>query len=426
MDRRSFIKLAGVAGLGVVGPAAFGEDNSLVGKGRASYAETFEGTFVICVNCAGGWDPTSVCDPKGADYEEQPDRMNNYLADDIEEAGNIRYAPVAGNAAFFQKYFDRLLIINGIDMLTNGHDAGNRHTWSGRLTEGHPSMPALLAGAFGPQLPLSFMTSGGYSETSGLVSRTRTGDNINSLRRLAYPNRMNPDDENNVFHPQTGSDLIASAHAEREAALMSAQGLPRIKASMSTLFAARSGSNELKLLEQYLPEERSQNGLASQGEVALAAYKAGIAVSTMLSTGGFDTHGNHDDNHFPRLQTLTEGIDGIMTRAEQLGIADKVLIAVGSDFGRTPGYNDGNGKDHWPITSQMYLGAGIRGNTVIGASNGRHEAIGLNPDTLTPDETAENLRPGNVIASLRKFMGLGESEFSAQFPLEEQPLDLFV
>jgi hypothetical protein len=424
MDRRNFIKLAGCAGLSVVGPTAFGENNSLVSKGRKSY-DPYVGKFWIFVNLGGGWDPTSFCDPKGANYLDEPGRMNNYLADDIETAGNIRYAPVAGNAAFFQKYFDRLLVVNGIDMLTNGHDAGNRHTWSGRLTEGHPSMPAFIAGAFGPEQPLAFLSSGGYSETSGLVARTRTGDNIDSLRRLAYPNRSNPDDENSGFHTNTASDLVVSAHQEREAALIAAQGLPKIRESMSTLFAARAGSNELKLLEQYLPDQRSQNGLASQGEVALAAYKAGIGVSAMLNIGGFDTHGNHDDNHFPRLQELTEGLDEIMERAEALGVAGDVFVGVGSDFGRTPGYNDGNGKDHWPITSQFFMGPGVPGNTVVGASNERHEGIGINPDSLAADASLENLHPGSIIASIRQLAGLGESEFSAAFPIDDVPMPIF-
>jgi len=423
MDRRSFIKLASVAGIGVVGPTAFGENNSLLGGTGRSYAP-YDGLYYISVNAGGGWDPTSFCDPKGAAFEDETNRMNNYLTETIEEAGNIRYAPVAGNAAFFQKYFDRTLVINGIDMLTNGHDAGNRHTWSGRLTEGHPSMAAMLAGAYGPQQPLAYLSSGGYSETSGLVARTRTGDNVNALTRLAYPNRMNVDSEDDLFHPETASDLIRSTHEEREAALLASQGLPKIQGAMSTLFAARAGSNELKLLQQYLPETRSDNSLGAQGEIALAAYKAGIGVSASLGVGGFDTHGNHDDNHFPSLQRLTEGLDVIMERAEELGIADKILINVGSDFGRTPGYNDGNGKDHWPITSQLFMGSNIRGNTVLGSSDERHSAIGFNGASLSSDEGSPHLQPGNITASVRKFVGLGDSEFAAQFPLEEEPFDL--
>ena len=436
MDRRNFLKLAGATGLAVVGPTAFGEDNSLVAKGRRSY-DPYAGKFWMFVNLGGGWDPTSHCDPKGAAYADEPGRMNNYLTEDIIQHGNHKVAPLppdlmmappAGlsNDEFFARHGNKIMVVNGIDMLTNGHDAGNRHTWSGRLTEGHPCTPAFMAGAFGPTQPLAFLSSGGYSETSGLVSRTRTGNNLQVLRRLAYPDRANPDDEFSTFHAETTRDLIKDAHTEREAALLAAQGLPKIKQSMSTLFASRSGSNELKLLEQYLPETPAQNGLAQQGEVALAAYKAGIGVSAMLSMGGYDTHGNHDASHYPRLFELNEGLDLILTRMEQLGIdLNDVFICVGSDFGRTPGYNDGNGKDHWPITSQFFMGYGVPGNTVIGSTTDRHEAVGLNPDSLASDPAQPNLLPGNITNSIRRLAGLGESEFAASFPIDEAPLGLF-
>ena len=155
MDRRNFLKLASATGLSVVSPVVYG-DNGLKEPPRSSYAP-YEGKLFLFVNAAGGWDPTSLCDPKGAAYEDDPERMNNYLAADIEEAGNIRYAPVAGNNAFFQKYYERTLVVNGIDMRTNGHEAGNRHTWSGRLSEGYPCMAAFFAGAFGAEQPLMLM-----------------------------------------------------------------------------------------------------------------------------------------------------------------------------------------------------------------------------------------------------------------------------
>ena len=60
------------------------------------------------VNAGGGWDPTSICDPKWRAYEEEQDPMNYYFTGDIGTAGNIRYAPVAGNQAFFDKYRQRL------------------------------------------------------------------------------------------------------------------------------------------------------------------------------------------------------------------------------------------------------------------------------------------------------------------------------
>ncbi len=55
------------------------------------------------------------------------------------------------NTDFFTKYASRLLVLNGVDMATNNHDAGARATWSGRLPEGFPSFGALVAAARAPE-----------------------------------------------------------------------------------------------------------------------------------------------------------------------------------------------------------------------------------------------------------------------------------
>lgn len=422
MDRRTFIQVAACAGITVAGPSAFADDqvDKVLGK-RKSY-EPYQGNLFISINAGGGWDPTSLCDPKGADFMDQPDRMNNYLKADIETAGNISYAPVAGNAAFFQKWYDRVMVINGIDMKTNGHDAGTRHTWSGRLSEGFPSVAAFVAGAFSPNQPMSYLAFNGFDETEGLVAKTRAG-NIGALQRIAYPDRQNPDDETSTFHSAEVDALLTEFQRKREEAMIAAQGLPRIRQSMRTMFTARSGANELKLLQQYLPDPLPDGNIARQAAIAIAAFKAGICVSANLGIGGFDTHGNHDDSHFPRLQEITEGLDFIMEEAARQGVGDRVFVNVGSDFGRTPGYNDGNGKDHWPVTSQLFMGPGVPGNRVVGKSTERHEAIGI--DLASLGEGQINLEPGHIVRALRQLWGLGEHEFSAMFPIELDTPNLF-
>lgn len=424
MDRRDFLKLASAAGISVVSPVVYGE-RGLKEPPRNSYAP-YEGTLFLFVNAGGGWDPTSLCDPKGAAYADDPERMNNYLTDDIMSAGNIRYAPMGGNQAFFDKYYDRTLVVNGIDMLTNGHDQGNRHTWSGRLSEGYPSMAAFFAASFGVEQPLAFLSFGGYSETAGLVARTRSG-NINVLQRLAYPSRMNPDDETTAFHSAAAEEYIAQAQRDREVALLERQGLPRIRQAMGTLFTSRSGSNELRRLTEYLPETFSDNPIGEQAQLAIAAFRAGVCISANLSTGGFDTHGNNDEGQTNALTRLLEGLDVLWSEAEQHGVADRVFVAVGSDFGRTPGYNDGNGKDHWPVTSMMFMGKGVPGNRVIGASTYRHQAIGMNLDTLQLDESenATHIEPGNICQAIRQLAGVDQSELAAMFPIENKLAPIF-
>ena len=54
------------------------------------------------------------------------------------------------------------------------------------------------------------------------------------------------------------------------------------------------------------------------------------------------------------------GIAYLLRRAEELKIRDKLVVVVQSEMGRTPNYNNGNGKDHWSIGSIMFLGHGIQ------------------------------------------------------------------
>ena len=91
----------------------------------------------------------------------------------------------------------------------------------------------------------------------------------------------------------------------------------------------------------------------------------------------------------------------IWAEVERHGLEDRVLIMVNSDFGRTPRYNEGMGKDHWPITSLFFMGAGIRGNRVIGASDDGVRALSVNTDTLALDPNGINIQPSHIHASLR-------------------------
>lgn len=424
MDRRDFLKLASAAGISVVSPVVYGE-RGLKEPPRTSYAP-YEGTLFLFINAGGGWDVTSLCDPKGTNNLEDPERMNNYLIDDIGEAGAIHYAPMGYNDTFFQTYYERLLVVNNIDMQTNGHDQGNRHTWSGRLAEGYPSMAAFMAAAYGAEQPLAYLSYGGYSDTAGIVARTRAGD-VGVLQRLAYPARMNPDDELSTFHSPAAEEFIARAQRDREVALLESQNLPRIRQAMGTLFTSRSGSNELRRLQEFLPEQFSQNQIGEQAQLAIAAFRAGVCISASLSTGGFDTHGNNDQGQTDALTRLLEGIDILWQEAEAQGVADRVFVAVGSDFGRTPGYNEGNGKDHWSVGSMMFMGKGVQGNRVIGETTDRHGLRGMNLSTLQVDDSpdAPYLRPGHVCAGIRRLAGLQDSDLSAMFPIEEEDVGIF-
>jgi len=119
------------------------------------------------------------------------------------------------------------------------------------------------------------------------------------------------------------------------------------------------------------------------------------------------------------IPELLAGIDYTLQKAEELHIRDKLVVIMQSEMGRTPTYNNGNGKDHWSIGSIMFLGSGIDGNRVIGATDAAQQLIPVNPQTLMVDsEHGIRIRPEQIHRSLRQFAGIDDHSFSKRFPLE--------
>jgi uncharacterized protein (DUF1501 family) len=123
-------------------------------------------------------------------------------------------------------------------------------------------------------------------------------------------------------------------------------------------------------------------------------------------------------------------LNRIWQEAEMQGVADRVVVMVGSDFGRTPSYNGANGKDHWPVSSMLLMGQGVPGGVTVGASDEGHNPRMLDPATLEPtDDPAVGVRlqPHHVHAAVRRLLGVEGSAADAAFPLaipEEEALDI--
>jgi uncharacterized protein (DUF1501 family) len=165
-----------------------------------------------------------------------------------------------------------------------------------------------------------------------------------------------------------------------------------------------------------------------QAQLATVAFSAGVAVSVNLSIGGFDTHSNHDTNQTEQLMLLFRGVDYLVSQLAAAGILDRTTIMIGSDFGRTPYYNDGNGKDHWNITSMMFMGAGVPGGRLIGASDAGFKAKTVDPASLTPSDdpnVGKRIETKHVHRALRRLAKIDQHPFAAQFPLVGEDMPIF-
>ena len=418
MNRREFTKLLGMAGLSATAPLPLG---------IAAAAEPYSGPFYINIAAIGGWDVTSFCDPKANIAGERT--INNWAdSASIEQVGNIAYAPVANNKAFFERFYQDMMVINGIDTQTNSHDDGRRHTWSGRLGFGYPSFGAIASNAIGPELPLSLVHAAGYNETAGIARFSRL-QNPDVIRNLVNDSVVQDGDSSYGLIEDNELSLITQYQDARLARLQgSNQLLPRQIEGMNSLQLANATRDDLKLFADLLPTTFEGGRDNQVAQLALIAYQSGLCVSCQLGLGGFDTHQNHDDDHFSSMAELTDLITYIFDTAEAGGFADKIVITLGSDFGRKPYYNAGGGKDHWRIGSAMFIQQGASwGNRVVGATDDLHNALKINPSTLQLDNSSAGLvlEPKHLQQAIRELASVDESTAALQFPLNAENIDFF-
>ncbi len=418
MSRRNFLKLCSLAGLGFAAP--IGMSSLLRAREAAAESAGYGGPFYMVFNASGGWDTTYLMDPKGV---EGINRL--YKEEEILSAGQHRFAPTAkhiekgmSNEDFFAKYGPELRTLNGLDFSVNNHSPCARYMATGKLDSlAYPTFPALVAACHGADAPLAFLTFGNYSATGNLVPMSRV-PYLQSLNLLAKADSV----EGNArapYHDPFVAERIERALEEQFQARVSEARLPRVERSQSMLYSAQVNSKALQRVVPFIPEEPSKERLGQQADIALASFKAGVCVSANLSVGQFYSHNNNDPDQMKLIPEFLAGIDYVLRRAEELKIREKLVVIIQSEMGRTPTYNNGNGKDHWSIGSIMFLGPGIVGNRVIGATDEKQLLVPINSGTLAIDKEAGlRVRPEHIHLALRHFADIQGHSFSKQFPLE--------
>jgi hypothetical protein len=423
MNRRELLKLCGSAGLGFAAPMALSP--LCQGAEPKRQLPAYDGPYYAIFNASGCWDTTYLMDPKGVDGISRL-----YKEGDILTHGKHKFAPTAkqvqkgmSNEDFFKKYGSELLVLNGLDYSVNNHAPGSRYMATGKLDSlAYPTFAALVAGCRGPDVPLAFLTFGQYSATGNLVPMARV-PYLNSMNLLANADGVQGNSQS-PYHDDFVTDRIERALKEQAKARAAKVRLPRVERSQSMLYAAQLNSKALERVTPYIPKTTPKGRLSLQADIALASFKAGVCVSANLSIGQFDSHANNDPDQMRLIPEFLAGIDYMVTKAKELKIRDKLIIVIQSEMGRTPTYNKGQGKDHWSIGSIMFMGHGIRGNRVIGATDNKQLPTPVNVKSLANDEEKGiRVRPEHIHEALREFARIDKHKFSSQFPLNVSKKD---
>ena len=89
-----------------------------------------------------------------------------------------------------------------------------------------------------------------------------------------------------------------------------------------------------------------------------------------LYHNGWDAHSKLIANHSSNIGQTDQPIAGLLKDLKQRGLLDETLVVWGTEFGRTPGAQNSDGRDHHPYGFSVWLaGGGIKPGTVHGATD---------------------------------------------------------
>ena len=147
---------------------------------------------------------------------------------------------------------------------------------------------------------------------------------------------------------------------------------------------------------------RGDYGESRLGQGCLLARRLvenGVRVVEVIS-GGWDMHVGVDLATRSKLPELDTAVSTLLKDLESRGLLESTLVAIGTEFGRTPDLNMNEGRDHYPAAYSCVLaGGGVKGGTVYGSTDGAGKKVKSDP-----------MKPEDFLATIGYGMGL---------PLEE-------
>jgi len=106
----------------------------------------------------------------------------------------------------------------------------------------------------------------------------------------------------------------------------------------------------------------SKNQLAAALQLAAELIVTGTGVKVLhVTLGGFDTHYTELNRHDQLMAYLDSAITAFHEDLTAYGMADRVMIATWSEFGRRPKENASGGTDHGTASPVFLIGDGVKG-----------------------------------------------------------------
>ena len=350
-------------------------------------------TALMVVYADGGWDPTFVVDPAaartsvdGPELDEDPSVSGDL--ETLQHASGLSFMsnPIKRPAVdtFYAKHAQRLLVVNGLSIGEISHPRGRQRVMTGGVDPLAPDLGA-IAGLYAPSsCALPYVDLSGFAHPGvfhGVMTRLGRRQQLGALLR---PSGIDDGVQRKIG--ERDRTRLDAWWQERNAALRAERSDMRgsLEAWAEARATAASWRSNDDLNHALTPGPRLR--LRGQVDTALNLIERGLTRSVMLATTqSWDTHDDVSRQH-ASWDSFFDDFGYLVDMLIAKGLLQRTLVVVLSDLGRAPRRNGRNGKDHWPVSSALLLGAGVRGGRTVGATDAKlqAEAVQLATGRLSP------------------------------------------
>ena len=373
VDRRGFLQLGGLAGLGWLTP---------VGELLAAQAERSDGPArsIVLLWLAGGPSQLETFDP-------HPDKKI---------AGGTRAIATAVKGLQLAESFGRLAgemdkvsVVRSLVSKEGDHERGTYLMKTGFRpdpTVAHPSLGAICChqlpsgGTEIPRhvsiLPSQWPARGGF--LGGEFDAFQVGDPAKPL-----PDVSSRVDASRDARRLDDLDVIERAFArgrrDRVAATLHREALGRARTLMT--------SEQLHAFDiaREPAAVRAEYGDTPFGRACLAARRlTEVGVRCVeVTLGGWDSHVNNHEIHRKLVEQLDPAFAALVRDLARRGQLDRTVVLCGGEFGRSPSINPLGGRDHWPLGYSLAIaGGGLKGGQTVGETDPEGKKEPARPATI--------------------------------------------
>ncbi|MGH7140583.1 MAG: DUF1501 domain-containing protein [Pirellulales bacterium] len=281
---------------------------------------------------------------------------------------------------------DELCVIRSLHTDIVEHFQGTLAMHTGSATVPMPSIGCWLSyglGTFNPNLP-SYIVLAEHTPYAG----AQVWDN-SFLPPYHQGVRIVPGDEP-IADLRSPAKSATLAELERlmlrDVNELHAQARPgdlNLKARMHSFDVARGmmreapeafdlGRETAATLAEYGAPPGDKTSFAAQCLLARRLLERGVRVVELIDSGSHDNWDAHGDvqQHRQKAARVDQPLAALLHDLRRRGLLDDTLVAVCTEFGRTPWSDNGKGRNHWHRAFTCLLaGAGVKGGVAYGETD---------------------------------------------------------